>query len=265
MRTVPGLIASDLDGTLLLPGGGVSERTRTALGRATAAGLEVVLVTGRPPRWVRELPAAVGAHSIVVCANGALLYDVDAHEVVDHAPLPGALAVGIVETLRAEAPGCRFACEMTFRFGRDRDYPVRIEPPADALVGDVAAMVAAEPATKLIVRDDLLAHDDLVRLVRSIVGDRAEVTHSGYGIVEISAPGVDKARGLRVACERHGVDVDAAVAFGDMPNDIPMLRLAGHGVAVANAHPDVLAVADEVTASNAEDGVAIVLERVLAG
>lgn len=261
----PRLVASDLDGTLLRADGGVGERTRAALAAVAAAGLEIVIVTGRPPRWVRDLPAAVGAHSTVVCANGALLYDVDAHVVVDHAPLPGPLAVEIVEALRAEAPDCRFACEMTFRFGRDLDYPTRVEPPPDALVGDVAEMVAAEPATKLIVRDDLLAHDDLVRLVRSIVRDRAEVTHSGYGIVELSAPGVDKGRGLRVACELHGLDVADAIAFGDMPNDIPMLRLAGRGVAVANAHPDVLAIADEVTASNDEEGVAQVLERLVAG
>jgi hydroxymethylpyrimidine pyrophosphatase-like HAD family hydrolase len=257
------LIASDLDGTLLDPGGRVSGRTRAALDRARAAGLEIVLVTGRPPRWVRDLPAAAGAHTVVVCANGALLYDVDEHDVVDHAPLDSDLAIDLVDTLRQEAPGCSFACEMTFRFGRDRDYPLRAEPPPDALVGDVRDMVAASPATKLIVRDDRMPHGELVALIESIVGPRAEVTHGGYGIVEISAPGVDKGRGLRVACARHAIDVATTIAFGDMPNDLPMLRIAGHSVAVANAHPDVLAAAHEVTASNAEDGVALVVERIV--
>lgn len=261
--TLPRLIASDLDGTLLGPDGGVSVRTRSALDAAQAAGIEIVLVTGRPPRWVREMPEATGAHAVVVCANGALLYDVDEHAVIDHAPIPGDLAVELVDHLRADAPGCRFACEMTFTFGRDADYPARMPAPPGTLVGDVRDLVAGRDTTKLIVRDDDLPHDELVRIVQEIVGARAEVTHSGYGIVEISAQGVDKGRGLRVACTRHGIDPGEVIAFGDMPNDLPMLRLAGRGVAVANAHADVLAAADEVTASNAEDGVALVIERVL--
>jgi len=261
--SVPRLIASDLDGTLLGPDGSVSPRTRRALDAAAGAGIDIVLVTGRPPRWVRELPDATGAHAVVVCANGALLYDVDEHAVIDHAPIPAALAVELVEHLRADAPDCRFACEMTFAFGRDADYPARLPTPPDTLIGDVRDMVAERDATKLIVRDDAIPHDELVRLVQATVGDRAEVTHSGWGIVEISARGVDKGRGLRVACERHGIGLDEVIAFGDMPNDLPMLRLAGRGVAVANAHADVIAVADEVTASNADDGVALVIERVL--
>ena len=263
MTPLPRLIASDLDGTLLNAEGEVSERTRRALDAARARGIEVVLVTGRPARWVRDLPEATGAHAIVVCANGAMLYDVDAHAVIDHAPLAPAVAVELVRHIRAEAPGCRFACEMEFAFGRDVDYPSRLPVPDDVLLGDVAEMVAERETTKLIIRDDAVEHDALVRIVERIVGDRGEVTHSGYGIVEISAPGVDKARGLRVACARHGIDPADVIAFGDMPNDIPLLRLAGHGVAVANAHADVLRAADEITASNADDGVAQVIERVL--
>lgn len=256
------LIASDLDGTLLRDDGTISARTRAVLARAAERGIRTVLVTGRPPRWVRDVPALTGAHAEVVCANGALLYDVDADAILDHAPLPSVLAVELVDALRAAARGCTFACEMAFRFGHDAAYPARFAPP-DVQVGDVREMVAAEPATKIIVRDDLVAHEALVATVRRVVRGRAEVTHSGYGIVEISAPGVDKARGLRVACARHGIALAETIAFGDMPNDIPMLVGVGHGVAVANAHADVRSIANEITASNEEDGVAVVLERLL--
>lgn len=61
--------------------------------------------------------------------------------------------------------------------------------------------------------------------------------------------------------QRHGVTAADVVAFGDMPNDLEMLRWAGHGVAMGNAHPALIEVADEVTATNAEDGLALVLER----
>ena len=188
--TQPRLIASDLDGTLLNPEGEVSVRTRRALDRATALDIDIVLVTGRPPRWVRDLPAATGAHSIVVCANGALLYDVDEHVVIDHAPLSSPLAVELVEHLRQDAPDCVFACEMTFQFGRDTAYPTHYNTP-ETLIGDVREMVAAAETTKLIVRDDAIEHDELVRIVAAIVGDRAEVTHSGYGVKEYKIAGLE--------------------------------------------------------------------------
>jgi len=72
---------------------------------------------------------------------------------------------------------------------------------------------------------------------------------------------VTKASGLAALAAEHGVEPGEVVAFGDMPNDLPMLAWAGHAVAVANAHPEVLAAADEVTAGNDADGVALVLER----
>ncbi len=80
-------------------------------------------------------------------------------------------------------------------------------------------------------------------------------------MLEISAAGVSKATALARLCEQRDIDRRDVIAFGDMPNDLPMLAWAGHAVAVANAHPDVRAAADEVTASNDESGVALVLER----
>jgi hydroxymethylpyrimidine pyrophosphatase-like HAD family hydrolase len=78
-------------------------------------------------------------------------------------------------------------------------------------------------------------------------------------MVEISAAGVTKASGLAWLCDREGIDPADVLAFGDMPNDLPMLAWAGHAVAMANAHPAVREVADEVTLSNDEDGVAAYL------
>ena len=98
--------------------------------------------------------------------------------------------------------------------------------------------------------------------VIAAVPEAAELTHSSNdGLLEISAVGVSKASGLATVCADLGVTADQVVAFGDMPNDLPMLAWAGLGVAVANAHPEVLAAADEVTARNDDDGVAQVLDR----
>jgi len=101
-------------------------------------------------------------------------------------------------------------------------------------------------------------------LARSVVSPTvAELTHAGLGFIELCPPGVTKATGLAVALERYGVDRRDVLAFGDMPNDLPMFGWAGLAVAVANAHPDVLAVADDVTGTNDEDGVADYLDRLL--
>lgn len=79
--------------------------------------------------------------------------------------------------------------------------------------------------------------------------------------IELSAPGITKASGLAKVAETLSVDVKDIVAFGDMPNDVPMLTMVGLGVAMGNAHPAAVAAANEVTVTNAEDGVAHVLER----
>jgi hydroxymethylpyrimidine pyrophosphatase-like HAD family hydrolase len=92
----------------------------------------------------------------------------------------------------------------------------------------------------------------------------ATVTQAGLGYVEMTAPGVDKGSGLAVVAAELGLTADDTCVFGDMPNDVPMFQWARwRRVAVANAHPEVLALADEVTASNDADGVAAWLEAML--
>ncbi len=119
--------------------------------------------------------------------------------------------------------------------------------------------------------DPVLMHDVAHALERALPGMRvaAEVLDhqvgvtfsTNYGLLELSAPGITKATGLAEVCTRLNIAPRDAIAFGDMPNDVAMLRWAGHGVAMANAHPDALAAAGEITAANSEDGVAEVLER----
>jgi hydroxymethylpyrimidine pyrophosphatase-like HAD family hydrolase len=98
-------------------------------------------------------------------------------------------------------------------------------------------------------------------VARELAGDAVSISLSGPWVVEISPAGVNKASALAELCEELGIDAGDVIAFGDHLNDLPMLAWAGRAVAVANAHPDVVELADEVTATNDEDGVALVLER----
>jgi hydroxymethylpyrimidine pyrophosphatase-like HAD family hydrolase len=110
-----------------------------------------------------------------------------------------------------------------------------------------------------------MTSDELLARAGAAIGDVVSLTCSSRGgLLEASAAGVSKASTLATLVADLGHGAEDVVAFGDMPNDIPMLAWSRHGVAVANAHPDVLAVADEVTSSNDDDGVAVVLERLLA-
>ena len=114
---------------------------------------------------------------------------------------------------------------------------------------------------KLLARSASSDPDDFYQLVSKTLGSLAETTHSSTAaLVEISA-GVTKAAGLAWLCERDGYTAADVVAFGDMPNDVPLLTWAGRSVAMANAHPAVLEVADDVTLTNDEDGVAAYLEQ----
>ena len=112
---------------------------------------------------------------------------------------------------------------------------------------------------------DLDADPDCFRAAAAaVVGDTATVTTSSRnGLLEIAAPGVTKASGLAEVAAMHGIEPAQVVAVGDMPNDVAMLSWAGRAYAVANAHPSVLAVADDVLPSNDDDGVATLIDRLL--
>ena len=116
-------------------------------------------------------------------------------------------------------------------------------------------------------RHDRLSADALLTVARAVGDHLAEFSHSNSadGLLEISAAGVSKATALARFCDERDIESQDVIAFGDMPNDLPMMTWAGYAVAVANAHPDVIAAADEVTASNEEAGVARVLERLFTG
>jgi Cof subfamily protein (haloacid dehalogenase superfamily) len=257
------LVASDLDGTLLGPDATVSDRTRAALARVRQAGIVVVLVTGRPPRAVREIATRAGLGGLAICANGALVYDLDADEVATSSPLPAPVGARLVSELREALPGVVFASEDERGFRRETAWAHRGLAQADEIVHADPLDLVAEPVSKLLVRHPELRFSDLVERIRVLAGDEAVVTWSGVGLAEISAAGVTKAYALDWVCRRLGIAPSEVVAFGDMPNDLPMLAWAGHSVAVANAQEEVRMAADEVTASNVEDGVAVVLERLV--
>ncbi len=260
-------IATDLDGTLLGPDGKVSERTTKAILAAEDAGLVVVIATGRPPRWIAPIVDQLGDRGLVVCANGASVYDPVRHELVDRTDLDEAVVAGLVDDLLAVFPEAVLGVEQGFDFGVDdaiegSRLDFRTEFP-DITIAPIRSFLD-RPVTKLIVRLSHPAPSGTADRVQAVAGGRALVTHStSESFLELSHPSAHKAATVERLLERAGVAAAEVVAFGDMPNDLELIRWAGLGVAVGNAHPLLKEAADEVTASNADDGVAIVIERLL--
>jgi Cof subfamily protein (haloacid dehalogenase superfamily) len=254
------LVATDIDGTLIHTDGTLSARTVSVL---SALPVPAVLVTGRPVRWLRQLYDQMPEPLPAICANGAVVYDPDTDEILRAEPLSVEMLLDVTKRLREAVPDVALAVEVedgrSFRY--EEAWPVRWEG-EHRLVRVLATPeeLTSVPAVKLLVRSATYQPDEFYTLVSETLGDVATATHSSStALVEISAAGVTKAAGLAWLCAREGIAAEDVLAFGDMPNDVPMLSWAGHSVAMGNAHPAVREVADEVTLTNDEDGVALYL------
>lgn len=260
------LAAIDLDGTLLRSDLTVSGRTRAALAAAEEAGVTVVLASARSARSVRHIAADLDLGGLAVCANGATLYDLDADAVRRHTPIATEVAHDVVRVLRERADGVTFGWESELRFGSEPAYELLRSPEWPRPEGShepCDPLEFAGPFTKLIARSPDHHLRELFEATVEAVAGRAAVTLAGEAFVEVVAPGVDKAAAVAEVAAGLGVAAEETVAFGDHLTDVPLLRWAGLGVAPANARPEALEAADEVTATNDEDGVALVLERLL--
>ncbi|MFD7428975.1 HAD family hydrolase [Streptomyces sp. NPDC059818] len=258
------LVATDLDGTLLREDHTVSGRTREALAAVTAAGAAHIIVTGRAVPWTRHILDDLGYEGLAVCGQGAQVYHAGEHKLLTSLTLDRQLAGLALSKIEAEVGPLALAAS---RDGLDGEVLVgpgyRVQGPLPALfVQDPAEMWAA-PLNKVYVQHPDLDDDALAEAARAAVGNLVDVVMAGPGVVEILPLGLSKATGLSLAARRLGVKGADTIAFGDMPNDIPMFAWSRHGVAMANAHEDLKAVAHEVTASNEDDGIAVVLEQLL--
>ncbi|MEO3759929.1 HAD family hydrolase [Mycobacterium sp. B14F4] len=267
--TLPRLIASDVDGTLLDDDEKVTPRTRAAVTAAVQSGVRFVLATGRPPRWVRPVVDALGFAPMAVCANGAVIYDPAVDRIVSARTLTAEALAELAEIATRVLPGAGLAVERVGRTAHDAATPQFVSSPGyeHAWLNPDNTEVSfedllGEPAIKLLIRKAGARSDDMAAALSRHIGAQGDITYStNNGLIEIVPSGISKATGVDELARPLGISAEEVVTFGDMPNDIPMLRWAGLGVAMGNAHPDAVAAADEITADNSDDGVARVLER----
>jgi Cof subfamily protein (haloacid dehalogenase superfamily) len=252
-----------MDGTLLRRDDTVSDATVAELDRWRADGVPVVLATGRPPRWMQRIREVL-VYGTAVCCNGAVLLDLERFEVLDEDPLGPEVLEAVTAELRRHQPDTWFAVEYGLEFRHEPVYRPRWDVDAPGVEVATLEEMVTRPVAKLLARHEHLPPDEFVALVEKVVGGLATVTTSSVeALAEISASGVTKASGLAKAAARHGVGPGDVVVFGDMPNDIAAFvwvrDAGGRAVAMAHAHPDLLAVATDVTGTNEDDGVAVFL------
>jgi Cof subfamily protein (haloacid dehalogenase superfamily) len=263
---LPRVVATDIDGTLMHGDGTISARTRMALRLADAAGATIILVTARPVRWLDHAVRQIDVPACVICSNGTVVYDLERRAASDVLAIEADVALALATRLRADLPELAFGVESPDGLGHEPGY---VTAPYDDAATDPGRRVGVldtlvdRPIVKLLAQHRDLDADTLHELARAATESVVEASFSGTsGLLEMGPLGVTKASTLARWCAARGVTAAEVVAFGDMPNDLPMLRWAGLGYAVANCHPRVRAAVGRLCAANDADGVAEVLEDV---
>jgi Cof subfamily protein (haloacid dehalogenase superfamily) len=260
------LLAIDLDGTLLTPQPHkhITARTRQALLKAAESGITLVIATGQNLAVLRAICGDLPLSAPQIIENGAVIANIQGHIFHEH-HLPARHILPALELLRS----CGFyrAYHTIHRVYVDEHTPRARQwyhPPVPPVieVEDVASLYPL-PCVKVVG----ISTEDRIRAMRSSFQQRFAgqlyVTQSSFDLIEFLHPDVSKGHALQEIATDLGVAPEEVVAFGDNHNDIGMLRFAGLGVAMGNAHDEVKAEADYVTLSNAEDGVAVVIEDMI--
>ena len=261
-------IVLDVDGTLLDPAHRIAPATAAAVRRARAAGLHVLLASGRSARAMCDLLVELQLDGPTIAFNGALTFRLEGGAVhpLAETRLNRDAAIAALTLAREHGIEVGWFTRDGWRVsalgpGVAEEAALTGEPP---LVEPGLPDGAPEPLKLMCIAADDHGRPALHALrARLPAGVSGEFSHPRY--LELIAPGVDKAQALRATCAALGLSPAELVAIGDAENDIAMLRFAGVGIAMGNAIPAVIAVADRVTDTNARNGVAGAIDALLAG
>ena len=258
------LVARDIDGTIRGHDGKISDRTVRAFHACREAGVELVFVTGRPPRWLHPLEEQLGHTGTVICSNGAVVWDLEEDKLVSARTMALADMFEARRIIKSLRPTALFAAETLTGFHLEPGF---IENDTAEILSEFTPAPLAQTLTAddavvkflAIVREGTA--DAFLAEVAPAVGGLANVTHSAptVAMLELSVPGINKAVTLAEYARSLGIGAADVVAFGDMPNDIEMLRWAGHGYAMASGHPEAIRAAGQLAHLFDDAGVAQVL------
>ncbi|MDY2777847.1 MAG: Cof-type HAD-IIB family hydrolase [Collinsella sp.] len=272
-------IALDIDGTLTNDAKQITPRTRRALMEAQASGIKLILASGRPPHGLRSLARELELDShngLLVAFNGSQVRDAMTGEVLYDQPISAETSRAVLEhvskfdVIPMLVDGDRLYIEDAYRCtvmhnGEPKNI-VKYERDACGLrIHEVSDLVqwCQVPQNKILTAGSDVYLKEHHRDMMAPFADSLSCMFTADFYFEFTDRGIDKGRALSFALPRCGIDASELVAFGDGQNDVAMIELAGVGVAMGNAVAELKDVADMVTASNNDDGIALALERLL--
>ena len=265
------IVLSDVDGTLLRPTHALSARTIAAARALHEAGVPFALATGRMPSGLAELTAELGVPCWRICYSGAFVTD-DAGTPIVSETIPLEEAREVIAVLRAQWPhlapsyfaGPHWYAHDPGAPGIVRESSIVRAIPEQASFEDL--LEAGIAPNKLFCNcwGDTGRSEEIRRTLAARFPQLTIIRSTSGALVEIVRSDVSKATGAAALLAHLGLSMERALAFGDDENDVPLLGAVGHGVAMGNAAPRVRRIAREVAPSNAEDGLAQVLEGLLA-
>lgn len=261
------LVALDLDGTLLNSAHDLSPRTEAAVGTIRDRGVRVILASGRMPGSMVPYARQLHLEEPLIAYNGALVRWDRTGEVLHHIPVPADWALQVMDFARQESLHLNLYFEDVWYSPADSEWAqlyARRTRQTPVFRADLYEWAAGREPTKIICIGPPSRIQTALQLWRERAGPALYVTTSEPEYLEFMNPNVSKGVALQRLCARLGIPLASTMAFGDNLNDRPLLETAGYGVAMGNSAPEVQAVADRVTGTNDEDGVAQVLEEWLA-
>lgn len=264
------LIALDLDGTLTNSDKVITPHTFEVLMRAQAAGVRLVLCSGRPTYGIAALARQLKLEEnggFVLSCNGANIIDWTTGDLLFRQPLEARFLpqlLGLADAHGLPLLTYRGDCILATRNdspyldeeARINQMPVEV---ATDFIAEASSLEGGAPKCLIPGDPELLV--ELEEKMKTIFGDTLSISRSAPFFLEIMAPGVGKDHSLARLLAYLALSREQLIAFGDGFNDLTMLRFAGMGVAMANAADEVKAVADFVTLSNDEDGVGHAVEQ----
>ncbi|MBV9402878.1 MAG: HAD family phosphatase [Candidatus Eremiobacteraeota bacterium] len=258
------LLAVDLDGTLVGADLQIRPRVIDAIAQARERGIYGCIVTGRMFQAALPYVRQLEFDRPVICYQGAAIVDPNSDEVLQHVALDNSLVLEISKRVLADRMHLQLYANDHFYVQEENEFSAfyaRLSGVRPILVDSLLEKFRFSDATKIVVIDRPERAKSYAQTLQATFGDRAYITRSFPEFVEILSRDVDKGQALRFVAAHAGVPTEEVLAIGDSWNDVPLLRAAGFGIAMASSPPELLEVADAVVPDVAHDGVAEAIER----
>lgn len=261
------IIALDMDGTLLNSQHQISPRTKEVITQAREQGIKVVLASGRPIAGIRRQLAELGISSdqdFVCHFNGAVVENVGTGEIVNHKMITGAGAKKVARLAKELGVNTHAFSPIHGLITPKISEFTEVEANINGIeinVFDFEQLDDDHPINKVMIVDQPELLDNAIKNLPKDLYEEFMVLRSAPWFLEFLNPEANKGTGIKMIADYLGVPAEQVMCVGDAENDHHMLKYAGMGVAMGNATPETKALADYITLTNDEDGVAYVIEK----